>query len=224
MAVFLSTGARIRFSNCNIGSNIGVSGDLTINGSGSIWTNTWYIYVGKSGRGTLNITGGGVVNNNYSYIGSETGSTGIVNVDGIGSKWTNTSFIYVGDRGNGALNIKNGGEVTADYATYVAGNAGSTGTINFGTGGGMVTTKCLWASPSQLTGSGIINTKGLVTDTDLLFDSTHGQNQTLRLNDVTVNLTQDTYSDLGVGYYGNGSLTIRDGKNNFQPKWLFRIQ
>jgi len=59
---------------------------------------------------------------------------------------------------------------------------GSTGAINFGTNGGTLTTGSLAASPSQLTGTGTINTRGLVSDLDLVFDSSASLNQTITFN------------------------------------------
>jgi hypothetical protein len=48
---------------------------------------------------------------------------------------------------------------------------GSTGMIQFGANGGTLTTGTLEASPTQLTGTGTINTCGIVSDVDLKFDS-----------------------------------------------------
>ncbi len=81
------------------------------------------IYVGRAGRGTLNITNGGrVVSAGYAYvaleISSEAKSTGTVNVDGVGSTWTvNDGRIFVGgnngslDGGPALLSVTNGGAV-----------------------------------------------------------------------------------------------------------------
>ena len=64
--------------------------------------------------------------------------------------------------GSGMLSITNGGSVSAAGATYVGSGAGSTGVIEFGSNGGTLTTQSLYALPSQLTGTGTINTCGLV--------------------------------------------------------------
>jgi T5SS/PEP-CTERM-associated repeat protein len=210
-------GSRLLSSTGYIGYGSGASGVVNVSGTGSTWTNGG-LYVGNSGSGTLNITGGGAVSSGFvGYVGNLTGSIGAVTVNGPGSTWTNSSDLYVGNSGNGTLNITNRAAVTVGGATYVASNAGSTGTINFGTNGGTLTTNSLLASPSQLTGTGTVNTHGLVSDLDLVFDATHGLTRTLTLNsqgagqNVTVNLTQNSGGALGAGYMGNGSLTIRDG-------------
>jgi T5SS/PEP-CTERM-associated repeat protein len=216
-SLLVDGGSDLLSSNGYIGNNSNVSGEVTINGTGSVWTDSVDLYVGKAGIGTLNIKGGGIVNSDFSYIGSDGGSTGIVNVDGTGSQLTGYE-LNIGYSGNGTLNISNSGAVSTDGITQVAWGISSTGAINFGVGGGTLTTKCLLASPSQLTGSGTITTSGLISDTALVFDSTHGLNQSLQLNNVTVNIVKNTspisqqqYSYMGAGYKGTGSLTIRDG-------------
>ena len=201
-----------------IGYDSGSTGVVTVDGGGSTWTNSHNRRVGSEGNGTLNISNGGAVSNGFGYIGHDTGSTGVVTVDGGGSTWNNGHVLYVGRHGNGTLNITNGGAVTVGGTTYVAYNAGSTGTIDFG-GGGTLTTQSLWAAPTHLTGTGTIHTRGLVSDFDLVFDSAHGSSHAFTLagqpgQNITVNLNlsdPNNVDELGIGYQGNGSLSIRDG-------------
>ena len=197
------------------GSSSGTIGVATVTGTSSKWTNSNELYVGFSGNGTLNISGGGVASStNSGYIGYNSAATGEVTVKDTSSKWTNSNDLYVGYSGNGTLNIANGGAVTVAKTTYVAYVPGSTGTINFGTGGGTLTTKTLAASSSQLTGTGTIITNGLFSDANLVFNSTASLSQTLMFNNVTVKLNMSTPTsngDLGAGWKGNGSLMIRDG-------------
>ncbi len=200
-----------------IGSNSGSTGFVSVDGSNSKWTNGGILYVGSSGNGTLNITNGGNVSSKNGSIGSNSGSTGVVTVDGSNSKWTHEYSLDVGESGNGTLNITGGGTVIVNKTTNAAYNPGSTGTINFDNG--TLTTAGLAASPSQLTGTGTINTRGLVSDVDLVFNSPVSLNQTflfkyLPNQNVTVKLDMSNpaaYGDLGAGWKGDGSLTIRDG-------------
>ena len=203
-----------------IGYNSGSSGTVTVDGAASVWFNGSDLYVGGSGSGTMKITNGGSVFNTYGYIGS----AGTVTVNGAGSIWGNANDLYVGGAypqtgGAGTLNITNGGAVLVGGATYVSSDTSSTGTINFGASGGTLTTQSLYAPPAQLTGAGTVNTRGLVSDIDLVFNSTHGLTQTITLNglsgqNVAVNLDMSNAAnngDLGAGYQGAGSLTIQDG-------------
>ena len=126
---------------------------------------------------------------------------------------------HIGYSGTGTLNIANGGVVTSSGSRTLVGDNGGAigqGTINFGPGGGTLTTQELYASPTQLTGTGTINTRGLVSDVNLVFDSTHGltTDQSAGFGNVTVNLDMSNSSKvggLGAGWNGNGSLVIRQG-------------
>jgi len=79
-----------------IGNTSGYTGEFSVNGAGSTWTNASRLYDGFYGTGTLNITGGGVVNNDFACLGYYADSVGTAKVDGKDSKWTNTSDLYVG--------------------------------------------------------------------------------------------------------------------------------
>ena len=70
---------------------------------------------------------------------------------------------------------------------------------------GTLTTKSLWASPSQLHGDGTINTNGLVSDIDLVFDGDHPAQQQIVLDsepdqNITINLHADGNGAIGVGF------------------------
>ena len=208
----------------------GSTGTVTVDGIGSTWANNSTLYIGVNGTGALSITSGGSVSDTTggslghdatasAYIGY--GSTGLVTVDGTGSTWTNSGSLYVGCNGTGTLNITTGGSVTATGTTYVGNGYSSSvgiGAINFGANGGTLTTQSLFVSPTQLAGTGTINTRGFVSDTNLVFDSTHSANQTFIINqsgqNIAVNLDVSNSSNvggLGAGYDRAGSLTIRDG-------------
>jgi T5SS/PEP-CTERM-associated repeat protein len=211
----VNSGSQLRSRTGYIGYNNDVTGVVTVDGNDSTWSTFSNLAVGFYGIGTMNISGQGYVDTNHAgYIGWLAGSTGSVTVSGTGSTWKNRG-LYVGNSGSGLLNISSGGTVTNDRHTYVAFNSGSSGIINFGTGGGTLTTRSLFASPTQLTGTGTINTRGLVSDVNLVFDSTHGLSQTLTgFGNITVNLDMSnpiTTGVLGAGYKGNGSVLIRDG-------------
>jgi fibronectin-binding autotransporter adhesin len=113
-----------------IGSVYGGSGTVTVDGTGSTWTNSHFFTVGESGSGTLNITNGGSVNNGTfgGCIGSGPSSTGVVTVSGAGSTWTSGGQFSVGFYGSGALNITSGGTVS-DTDGYIGYGSSSTGTV-----------------------------------------------------------------------------------------------
>jgi T5SS/PEP-CTERM-associated repeat protein/autotransporter-associated beta strand protein len=120
-----------------IGASAGSSGTVTVDGTGSKWTSNAgsQLYVGYSGTGTLNITGGGMVGGDIPplssvgvVIGGSFASMGIVTVDGAGSKWTGISDLYVGYIGTGRLDITAGGSVSSGHG-HVGYFSGSTATV-----------------------------------------------------------------------------------------------
>ncbi len=204
-----------------IGYNPGSTGLVSVDGPGSTLTNEIDLYVGNSGSGTISVTNGGRINSALNtlgcdiYIGYGSGSNGAVTVDGASSTWRGYGTFRVGWSGNGTLSITNGASVNASE-TWVGVNSGSTGLIDFGANGGTLTTGSLYASPTQLTGTGTIVANGLVSDVDLRFDSTHGLQQTISWQqsgqNITLNLNKTgTAGALGAGWKGAGSLSIRDG-------------
>jgi T5SS/PEP-CTERM-associated repeat protein len=203
-----------------IGNYSGSTGTVTVDGAGSTWNNTYDLSVGCNGNGKLSITNGGSVSNStYGFIGRNSGSTGAVMVDGASSTWTNNSYLYVGNDGSGTLSITNGGKVSVAEATIVALGEDATGLIDFGAGGGTLNTRALFASPTQLKGTGTINTCGLVSDIDLIFGSNDALKQTITLNQSGQNVKVDldmtggtgVNGSLGAGFLGIGSLTIKNG-------------
>ena len=215
----IRNGVAIYSSSCYLGYSSASVGVATVEGSGSSW-HVASTYVGYSGQGTLNILGGTSVAAGGAFIGYNAGARGEVTVDGVGSTWA-TGGLTVGRDGTGALNISNGATVNVTGATSVgAGGTNSSGTISFGAGGGTLTTQDLGVSANQLTGTGTINTCGLTSDVDLVFDSPSSLRQTLELNaragqHITVNLdltgAQTGVGSLGAGWNGNGSFLIKNG-------------
>lgn len=218
-ALSITNGASVASTSGYLGELAGASGSVDVSGAGSNWTLSSGLYVGQQGQGALTIRNGGSVTNKDAAIGYKVGSTGSVTVEGAGSTWTNNGSLAIGcfsvfGSSTGTLNIRNGGLVVASYGTSLGSSASNT--INFENG--TLTTKSLAAAPSQLRGTGVINTAGLVSDVDLRFDSSHGLNQTLQFNadpgqDITVNLDMSgtNTGSLGAGFTGHGSLTITDG-------------
>jgi T5SS/PEP-CTERM-associated repeat protein len=173
----LSHGAAATTSTvCSIGYESGVTGTVTIDGSGSSF-NSGGALVGVYGTGTLNLTNGGKMtlgNSTLFSIGHFSGSQGTLTVDGINSTLSYDYAGVIGYEGSAALNIINGGKVS-DYSSMgsvigfqqnstgnvLVDGTGSTWTIsnrltvgNFGTGnltisyGGLVKADTLWIAPS----------------------------------------------------------------------------
>lgn len=193
--------------------NISWTGDIDP-ADPTTWTSGTVGYIGKTFDGSLTVDADSDLLSRSGYLGHEHGSTGQVTVEGTGSTWTNTVALVVGNDGNGRLNIIGGGDVRVGKRTLVTLSANSSGEIHFDEG--RLSTGGIYFSPEDLTGTGTIDTHGLVTDVDLVFDATRGLNQTLTLNElpgqnIAVHLDVDGSAEMGVGYAGTASMSIFDG-------------
>jgi T5SS/PEP-CTERM-associated repeat protein len=165
----------VRGRNAVIGNQSGSTGTVTVSGNGALWDNAGDLTVGNSGKATLSILNGGVVNDVNAIIAAAEGSSSSfaadasVSVDGLGSQWNNSGRLIVGQEGNASLTISAGGMVidTDAQVGYLGGN----GTVNVsdtgsqwrsatltvgsgGTGNVTVTNQALIAADSVVLGSG----------------------------------------------------------------------
>lgn len=108
-------GASVSGGNGFVGGSEFGSGSVTVDGSGSTWTNSGSLTVGGSGVGVLTVSDGGSVTNAEGNIGQHSISpeTSSVTVRDSGSTWDMTGILYVGRSGDGALNVEAGGEVSS---------------------------------------------------------------------------------------------------------------
>ncbi|MCX6848536.1 MAG: autotransporter-associated beta strand repeat-containing protein [Verrucomicrobia bacterium] len=126
----LSGGSIINYNFDSIlGNNAGSSG--TANVSGGYWRSPKLV-IGNEGTGVINISGGDVGSN--VVLGNLAGSSGTANVSG--GLWRSNDFT-IGSYGTGVVNLTGGGISAENGPLYMATHAGSSGTLNLGTGGAM---------------------------------------------------------------------------------------
>lgn len=215
-------GATVTSDLGSLGYYQGATGTGVVTGAGSKWT-TGSLFVGYQGNGSLTVSNGGAIRADYDMsIGYDTGTVGTATVSGADSKLS-VAYLKIGNKGKGTLRIED--QATVDVGGVVSGStiigaeAGSDGHLIFGNGGGTLNTGLLFASQSQVAGTGTINTHGLITDTDLVFNGSVPLNQTVKWYNgdgivtihVDLNQLPSTTTALGAGYLGHGTLVIRSG-------------
>jgi fibronectin-binding autotransporter adhesin len=212
--VIVDNDSDVSTASCAIGYDGDTTGSVTVSGSGSTWSNSGYLYVGRLGDGVLNITNSGSVSSGSGRIAGWHDKTGTATVSGSWSIWANTGDLDIGYYGSGRLDILDGGMVTVGGVTAMAERGGVDAEINFSNGtlrtGGFV------GGVNMLSGTGVISTTGFLSDEDLVFNAANGMTQTFTLTgsgrNITVNLNQGGLSPAGAGYTGTGSLHISDGR------------
>jgi T5SS/PEP-CTERM-associated repeat protein len=187
---------------------ITTSGDVVpVYGFNDPWVIAGQLWVGNTGVGSVSISAGSDVQNNFGFIGRLPGSDGRMTVQGNGSTWTNSAELSVGNAGTGTLRILSGGRVeNTDGAVAFGPDSNGTVTVN---GAGSI-----WDSSGELevgrqgTGSLTIEAGGAVENTNGYIG--HFEDS---LGEVTVTGAGSTWtSDIfHVGSEGEGTLTISDG-------------
>ena len=109
----IDSGSDVENTDGYVANNAGSTGVVTVNGSGTTWSNSGELRMGNSGAGTLNINGGATVSvGGNTRLGNLPGGSGTANIDGLGSALESDNFFLVGREGNGTLNVFNGGHVS----------------------------------------------------------------------------------------------------------------
>src|SRR5262249_1688695 len=133
----LKSGGKLNTFTVLIGTFENSVGTVNVTDPGSTWTNTHELDIGYFGEGTLNISGGGTLNNpanpigpievglsgighvsitgtgtitsGDAILGDELGASGNVIIDGANAKWTSSALLNIGNKGTGLLTLLNGG-------------------------------------------------------------------------------------------------------------------
>lgn len=212
----ISAGGAVNNRNGTIGHYSGSSGTVTVTGTDSRWTNSNELVVGWSSTGTLTISAGGTVSNTNGFLGARDGGNGTVTVTGAGSTWNNSKQLilgYVDSSGSstGVLTIENGGTViNADGRIGLS--AGSTGTVTV-TGANSTLIDQGDNLRIGVYGTGTLNIgTGAGSGGSVSNDNAYIGHWAGSVGNVTVNGGTWTNSgNLGVGYYGKGTLLIENG-------------
>ncbi|WP_208948417.1 autotransporter domain-containing protein [Segnochrobactrum spirostomi] len=209
------TGGSVTSAGATLADGLGSTGQATLSGGTSQWTNTGALVVGGGGIGTLSLDGGASLSTDSLTIGSlaAVGSSRVT-VDGSGSHLTSTGSLIVGNFGTGSLAVQAGGRVSADGAiigrhsdsSAVVTGSGSTWTTgNLQVGGDV-------SDPTGTLGHGTLTVSngGEVVSTAAQLGAVAGAQGTV-IVDGAGSLWQVNGGSLSVGFNGTGDLTIRNG-------------
>ena len=211
-----------------VGADSGLArGEVNIGGGGSAWLNSGRLVVGGNsndndtgrvyGRGTVNVSDGGLLGSATSVLGNQAGYFGRVVVDGSGSRWQQSGDLVVGNLGTGEVEISGGGQL-GSHRGHVGFQAGANGSVQVsGAGSSWLATGSLFIGNA---GSGVLRVlSGAVVSTagNSYLGFAPGS-----LGEATVSGPGSTWNTLSAGTNlniggnqanagGSGFLDIRDG-------------
>jgi T5SS/PEP-CTERM-associated repeat protein len=203
-------GGFVTNSNGHLGGFLGSIG--TANVSSGTWHNGGQLYVGgriggTGGTGTLNLTGGAVLNTT-AYIGSNATAVGTVTVTG--GTWSNTANLNVGTSGTGTLTISGSGGAGGRVIVGGTLSKGTSGTISLEAGG---TLQIGTGSTGGVLGTDLVNNGALVFNrlgTVTVAASVSGTGSVTLANSATIRMTAtNTYS--GPTTINAGTLLVDGG-------------
>jgi fibronectin-binding autotransporter adhesin len=199
-----------------IGYDAGVTGNITVNGTGSQLSNSASLAVGYQGIGTLLIANGGNVTNANGLLGVFAGSSGTATLTGAGSAWNTASILGIGDSGQASLTVADGamlsaGSGTAATSILIANRSGSTGTLNIGAASGQAAAAAgTVIAPSVVFGAGTGQIVFNHTDTGYVFASDVSGAGSIRAEAGTTIFTGTSTYSAGTTIAG-GTLQLGNG-------------
>jgi T5SS/PEP-CTERM-associated repeat protein len=204
-ALTVNNNGDIIANDVTIGYN--AAGIATITGAGSSML-TAALTVARGVTGTLNISGGGVVESSSATIAEFGFGNGTVSVSGPGSKLNDSGHLVVGQQGSATLSVSAGGTVTSTFG-YLGNGTGSTGTATIDGANSK------WTNSGQMlvgfAGAGILNITGggQVDDTDGVIGISSGGMGIATVSGLNSKWTNSGY--LRVGYEAPATLNITGG-------------
>lgn len=212
----------------SIGHSVGLTGTYNLSGTGVL--DTSWLYVGNSGTGILNQTGGTVVVPTYLALGESAGGNGSYNLQG--GTLTVSGSELIGSYGGTGSFTQSGGTHTASYIDMALSNS-NTGTYNLR--GGTLNANGMSGGPGistlRIDGGTLNIASGGGIDVDNLYVGTTGYSGSYTLSashHITAtneiigqggigSLTQTggtqlvTNLSLGTGVNGNGAYNMQGG-------------
>ncbi|OLF55330.1 autotransporter domain-containing protein [Pseudomonas chlororaphis] len=202
----IKNGGKVTSQDGIIASDPGSTGDVSIDGAGSLWKTLGDMIVGLGGNGSLRLTNGAKADiAGDTLIGAQKKANGTLSVDN--STLSTGKRLIVGGAGNGSLDIGNGGKVTSQdsiigFELGSNGNASVDGADSLWTTLGDMFVGYGGNGSLLLTNGAKVKTAG-----NTVLGALKKSNATLSVD----NSTLSTDKQLVVGGAGNATLEIKNG-------------
>lgn len=211
----ISNGGSADADHVFVGQSATATGAVTVDGMGSKWTNKNGMLLGGLGSGTLAVTNGGIASGGLTAMAIGADATGQATVDGPTSLWEMHGELVIGVSGTASVTLSNDGTALVDFATVIASQAGSTGTLNIGGAAGAAATGAGILDSATLQfglGTGALNFNH--TNTNYAFDAAISGLGTINQIAGNTNLTADSSSFTGATNVSGGRLAVNGSLAN----------
>ncbi|MER9948491.1 autotransporter domain-containing protein [Mesorhizobium sp. M0047] len=204
----ISNGGSADADSVFVGQSATASGSVAVDG-GSNLTNKNGLLLGVLGSGTLAVTNGGIASGGLTAMAIGAAATAQATVDGTGSLWEMHGDLVIGLKGTASVTLSNDGTALVDFATVIASQAGSTGTLNIGGAAGAAATGAGILDSATLQfgfGTGALNFNH--TNTNYTFDAAISGLGTINQIAGNTNLTADSSGFTGATNVSGGRLAV----------------
>lgn len=210
----ISNGGSADADSVFIGRSATASGSVAVDG-GSKLTNKNGLLLGGLGSGTLAVTNGGIASGGLTAMAIGANATGQATVDGPTSLWEMHGDLAIGFGGTASVTLSNGGTALVDFATVIASQAGSAGTLNIGGAAGAAATTAGVLDSAALQfglGTGALNFNH--TDANYAFNASINGLGTINQIAGATNLTADSSGFTGATNVDGGRLAVNGSLAN----------
>ncbi len=199
-SLLVANGGSVTSGSATIGNTTSAFGNsVTVSGSGSLWTNDGDVILGNGGSSnSLSVTNGGWMGSANFFISNTNTSLDnsvlVTGSSGISSTLNTTGALSIGYAGSGSLTVADGALVVASGGIAIASLAGSVGTLNIGSFGG-------------------VDTAGAITAPAIVFGAGTGTINFNQVNAVTIAANISDNGNGAINQLGSGT-TILNGNNS----------
>lgn len=214
----ITTGSTVDLNTAYFGRDPSVTGDVTIEDSGSALSITQNLYIGYEGTSNLILRNGGSISTsvNEGFLGHSSTGVGNATVTGAGSQMSVDDDFHVGYYGTGTLLVEDGGYVNSGRFSNIGYHDGSVSSATVtGSGSEWYTNGRMY---NGLYGTGTLNVEdgALVTVNNYAYLGHYGRDTDPGRGFGTANVTGagsqwNMRRALFVGYWGTGVLNVEDG-------------
>lgn len=205
----LAGGADLSNRAASVGFFAGSSGNVSISGAGTTWSNTATVFIGRSGAGTLAVGDQAQVTSLAATLGHASGSSGTVTLSNAGTSWTTTSGYIVGRQGTGDVTVQSGADAST-FSLTLGSSVGGLGNLTVSGAGSTWSSSQSVSVGSAGTGNLLVSNGGVVSNgTSSVVGNDATANGTVSITGA--GSAWNSANPVYIGLSGHGSANVSNG-------------